>query len=244
MKRILFFIGLLLSISNLSAQKKVSLTEASKGIDEVYVHAKFADNIEIKQWNQKEVAIEATVNINNNEHNDFFSLKADKMGSTYTVKSEYGDFFKKYGNWTYRKSKCKEAEENDEPCNCNTEMDINYVIYVPKNMNLSVKSISGDAMIESYVGELEIDFVSGNIDVKKHSNKMRLKTVSGDIDVTITSASFDAKTLSGGIYSDLDIDFGKGKNRSAGNRIRAKVKSGEANLYLSTVSGDIFLRKS
>ncbi len=111
-------------------------------------------------------------------------------------------------------------------------------------MSLSVKSISGNAMIESYVGNLEIDFVSGNIDVKKHSDKMRLKTVSGDIDVTISSASFDAKTLSGGIYSDLDIDFENNKRRSAGNRIRAKVNSGKADLYMSTVSGDIFLRKS
>lgn len=236
MKRILFFIGLLLSISSLSAQKKVTANNGTKGIDEVYVHAKFADDIQIKQWNKNEIAIEATVNINDNEHNDYFSLKTDNIGGTYTVKSDYGDFFKKHRNWG--------RGSDDDGCRCNNTMDIQYVIYVPKNMSLSVKSISGNAMIESYVGNLEIDFVSGNIDVKKHSDKMRLKTVSGDIDVTISSASFDAKTLSGGIYSDLDIDFENNKRRSAGNRIRAKVNSGKADLYMSTVSGDIFLRKS
>ena len=236
MKRLLFFIGLLLSISNLSAQKKVTVNDRSNGIDEVYVHAKFADDIQIKQWNKKEVAVEATVNINDNEHNDYFSLKVDNIGGTYTVKSDYGDFFKKHQNWSRR--------SDDDGCRCNNTMEIEYVIYVPKNMNLMVKSISGNAMIEDYVGELEIDFVSGNIDVKKHSNKMRLKTVSGDIDVTIKSASFDAKTLSGGIYSDLDIDFENNKRRSAGSQIRAKVNSGNADLYMSTVSGDIFLRKS
>jgi len=237
MKRIIFFIGLLLSFSSLSAQKKITVNDRGDGIDEVFVHAKFADDIEIKQWNKKEVAVEATVNINNNEHNDYFSFKASKIGSTYTVKSDYGDFFKKHGNW-------RSYSEDEGDCRCNTHMDIKYVIYVPKNMNLKVKSISGSAMIESYIGSLEIDFISGDIDVKKHSKNMRLKTISGDIDVFINSASFDAKTLSGGIYSDLDIDFENNKRRTTGSRIKAKVKSGDAELYMSTISGDIFLRKS
>lgn len=244
MKRMVFFIGLLLSISSLSAQKKVTVNDRGNGIDEVFVHVKFADNIEIKQWNKKEVAVEATVNINDNEHNDFFSFKADKIGSTYTVKSDYGDFFKKYGNWSYRSSKRKKNDDDDEPCRCNTEMDINYVIYVPKNMSLKVKSISGSAMIESYTGNLEIDFISGNIDVKKHSKKMHLKTISGDIDVYVSDATFEVKTLTGGIYSDLDIDFSKNKKQHGNQRIRATVKNGEADLYMSTISGDIFLRKS
>lgn len=236
MKRIIFFIGLLLSMSNLSAQKKVTVNDGTNGIDEVYVHAKFADDIQIKQWNKKEVAVEATVNINDNEDNDHFSLKVDNIGGTYTVKSDYGDLFKKRQNWS-RKS-------DDDGCRCNNTMEIEYVIYIPKNMSLSVKSISGNAMIESYVGDLEIDFVSGDIDVKKHSNKMRLKTVSGDIDVVITSATFDASTFTGGIYSDLDIDFERSKKRNSGNNIRAKVNGGKADLHMKTVSGDIFLRKS
>lgn len=236
MKRIIFFIGLLLSISSLSAQKKITVNDRGNGIDEVFVHAKFADNIEIKQWNKKEVAVEATVNINDNEDNDYFSLKASTIGSTYTVKSDYGDLFKKRQNWR--------TKSDDGDCYCGNRMDIEFVIYVPKNMNLKVKSISADAMIESYTGNLVVDFVSGNIDVKEHSKNMTLKTVSGDIDVTINSASFDAKTVTGGIYSDLDIDFENNKRKNYGNRIKAKIKSGEADLYLSTVSGDIFLRKS
>ena len=227
---------MLLSISTLSAQKKVTVTEGSRGIDEVFVHAKFADDIEIKQWNKKEITVEATVNLNDNEHNEYFSLEADQIGGTYTVKSDYGDFFKKYNRW--------KGKSNDDDCHCNYTMDIQYVIYVPKNMSLLVKSISGNAMIESYIGDLEIDFVSGDIDVKKHSDKMRLKTVSGDIDVVITSATFDASTFTGGIYSDLEIDFERSKKRNSGNDIRAKVNGGKADLHLKTVSGDIFLRKS
>ena len=112
MKRIFFFIGLLLTISNLSAQKKVTANERSAGIDDVYVHVKFADNIEIKQWNKKEISVEAIVNINDNEHNDYFKLETDKIGSTFTVKSDYGDFFKKHGNRNYYRSN----DDDDEVC--------------------------------------------------------------------------------------------------------------------------------
>lgn len=239
MKRIFFFIGLLLTFSSLYAQKKVTATKSSSGIDDVFVHVKFADNIEIKQWNKKEISVEATVNINDNEHNDFFSLETDKIGSTFTVKSDYGNFFKKHGNRSYSRS-----NDDDHGCRCNNDLDINYVIYVPKNMSLEVKSISGSAQIDSYVGTLDIDFISGDIDVKKHSKNMHLKTISGDIDVYVSDAYFEAKTLTGGIYSDLDIDFEQSKRKNSHQKITATIKNGEATLKLSTISGDIFLRKS
>jgi hypothetical protein len=241
MKRILFFIGLLLTFSNLSAQKKVTANDSSSGINDVYVHVKFADNIEIKQWNKAEISVEATVNINNNEHNEYFSLKTDKIGSTFTVKSDYGDFFKEYGNRNYYRSN---DDDDKDDCRCSNDLDINYVIYVPKNMSLEVKSISGSTQIDSYVGALQLDLISGDIDVKKHSKNMRLKTISGDIDVYVSDAYFEAKTLSGGIYSDLDIDFSQNKKRNNSRKITATIKNGEATLKLSTISGDIFLRKS
>ncbi len=240
MIRTFLLIGLLLSTIGLSAQKKITENASSNGIDDVFVHVKFADNIEIKQWNKKEVAVEATVNINDNEHNDYFSFKADQIGSTYTVKSDYGDFFKKHGNRTYYSN----TDKDDDACNCNNKLDITYVIYVPKNMSLKVKSISGNAQVDSYTGDLHLDLISGDIDVKKHSKNMRLKTISGDIDVYVSDAYFEAKTLTGGIYSDLDIDFSQSKKRNHSNKITATIKNGNATLKLSTISGDIFLRKS
>ena len=236
--------ALLLTFSNLSGQKKVTATERSSGIDDVFVHVKFADNIEIKQWSKSEISVEATVNINDNEHNDYFSLETDKIGSTFKVKSDYGDFFKKYGNRNYYSRHNDDDDDNDNHCRCNNELDITYVIYVPKNMDLKVKSISGSAQIESYAGYLDLDLISGDIDVKQHSKNMRLKTISGDIDVYVSDAYFEAKTLSGGIYSDLDIDFSQNKKRNSSRKITATINKGTATLKLSTISGDIFLRKS
>jgi hypothetical protein len=243
MKRIIFFIGLLLTFSNLTAQKNVTETKNSSGIDDVFVHLKFANNIVIKQWNKNEISVQATVNIDDNEHNDYFTFKADKIGSTYSVKSDYGDYFKKFRSYSYSYN----SNEKNEDCNCRNEHSniVNYVIYVPKKMSLKVKSISGSVLADSYSGTLDLDLISGNIDIKKHSQNMRLKTISGDIDLFVSDATLDARTLSGGIYSDLDIDFSKNKKRNNGHqKIRTKIKNGSASLELSTISGDIFLRKS
>lgn len=241
MKKIIFFLGLLVSFSNLTAQKKVTETQRSSGVDQVFVHVKFADNIEVKNWNKNEISVQASVNMNDNKHNDYFKLQGERDGGTYRIKSDYGTFFKDHG-CNYYSSKNRGKKKYDD--NCKTEMDINYVIYVPRNMSLKVKSISGGVVADSYIGNLNLDLISGDIDIKKHSKNMKLKTISGDIDIYVSDATFEAKTLSGGIYSDLKIDFDKKNKYSGSRRIKATIKNGDATLKLSTISGDIFLRKS
>ena len=245
MKSLFLFIGLLLSFNNLTAQKKVTENTTSKGIKDVYVNLKFANNIIIKNWNKNEISVEATVNLDDNEHNNYFSLKADKIGGTYKVTSDYGDYFKKYRS--YYTSDCDDEDGKKKNINYKESHSniVNYVIYVPENMQLKVKSISGSVLADSYNGFLELDLISGNIDIKKHSAKMRLKTISGDIDLFITDATFEAKTLTGGIYSDLDIDFDQKRKKNHGHqKVKATINKGTASLELSTISGDIFLRKS
>ena len=248
MKRILLFIGLLLTFSNLSAQKIVTETASSKNIDDVLVHVKFANNIVVKNWSKNEISVEATVNIDDNEHNDYFNFKTKNVGGYYTVTSDYGDYFKKYRSYYSHKHSHNNDENEDKTddndCHSHRHNNIvNYVIYVPNNMNLKVKSISGSLEAESYVGVLQTDLISGNITVKKHSKDMYLKTISGDIDIYVSDATFTAKSLSGGIYSDLDIDFEKNKKKGYGSKIRAKIDNGTASLNLNTISGDIYLRK-
>ena len=250
MKRILYFIGLLLTFSNLSAQKIVTETTSSKNINDVLVHLKFANNIVVKNWSKNEISVEATVNIDDNEHNDYFNFKTKNVGGYYTVTSDYGDYFKKYRSYYSHKHSHNDDENEDktDDNDCHSHRHrhnniVNYVIYVPNNMNLKVKSISGSLEAESYVGVLQTDLISGNITVKKHSKDMYLKTISGDIDIYVSDATFTAKSLSGGIYSDLDIDFEKNKKKGYGSKIRAKIDNGTASLNLNTISGDIYLRK-
>lgn len=244
MKSLLLFIGLLLSFNNLTAQKKVTENTTSNGINDVYVNLKFANTTIIKNWNKNEISVEATVNLDDNEHNDYFSLKADKIGGTYKVTSEYGDYFKKYRS--YYTSDCDDEDGKKKNINYKESHSniVNYVIYVPKNMELKIKSISGDIEAETYIGILKLDLISGNITIKKHSKDMHLKTISGDIDIYVYDAKLEAKTLTGGVYSDLDINFDKNKKQGYGSKIVATINKGTASLKLNTISGDIYLRKN
>lgn len=248
MKRFLLFIGLLCTFNNLSAQKKVTENTKANNIEDVMVHVKFANNIVVKNWSKNEISVEATVNIDDNEHNDYFSFKTKNVGGYYTVTSDYGEYFKKYRSYYSHKHSHNDDEtkdkKDDNDCHNHRHSNIvNYVIYVPKNMNLKIKSISGSMEAESYVGVLQTDLISGNITIKKHSKDMYLKTISGDIDIYVSDATFTAKSLSGGIYSDLDIDFDKNKKKGYGSKIHAKINNGTASLNLNTISGDIYLRK-
>lgn len=243
MKSLILFIGLLLSFNNLNAQKKVTENTSSKGIEDVSVHLKFANNIIIKNWNKDEIYVEATVNLDDNEHNDYFYLKTDKIGRTYKVTSEYGDYFKKYRSYYTTNS----DDKNGENININYQESnshiVNYVIYVPENMQLKIKSISGNVVAETYNGVLKLDLISGNITVKKHSKDMHLKTISGDIDIYVADAKLEAKTLIGAVYSDLEIDFKKNRKTGFGSKIVTTIDKGTASLKLDTISGDIYLRK-
>lgn len=248
MKRHLLFIGLLLTFNNLAAQKKITENTKANNIEDVYVHVKFANNIIVKNWNKNEIAVEATVNLDDNKHNDYFSLKADKIGGTYTIKSDYGEYFKKYRSYySYKKhshDKDDDTKKDDDDCHKHSHNNIvNYVIYVPKNITLKVKSISGSVETENYKGILKLDLISGNITVKKHSKDMHLKTISGDIDIYVADAKLEAKTLTGGVYSDLDINFNKNKRKGFGSKIVTTINKGTAYLKLNTISGDIYLRK-
>ncbi|MEE9408146.1 MAG: DUF4097 family beta strand repeat-containing protein [Polaribacter sp.] len=242
MKSLFLFIGLLLSFNNLTAQKKVTKNTDSKNIEDVYIHLKFAQNIIVKNWNKSEISVEATVNLNDNKENEQFSLKSDKINGTYKITSDYGDLFKKHKNnvtITHNGEGCNSYNN----CSNHNNVVVNYVVYVPKNMELKIKSISGNVEAERYVGQLNLDLISGNITIKKHSKDMRLKTISGDIDIYVTDAKFEAKTLTGSLYSDLDIDFDKKRKSGYGSRIKATINKGTAYLKLNTISGDIFLRK-
>lgn len=243
MKRLIFFIGLLLSFSSLYAQKKVTENTSTSNIEKVFVNLKFAENITLKNWNKNEISVEALVNINDNKDNEVFSLKADKNNNEYKVSSDYGNFFKKHQKNITITHNGKDCDSFNY-CNQHNKIKINYTIYVPKSIPLKVKSISGDVDALSYNGKLTLDLISGNVTIKKHSKDMNLKTISGDIDLVVSDAKFKAETLTGTVYSDLDIEFDKNKRNHVVSKIYGTVKNGVASLELKTISGDIYLRKN
>ncbi len=227
MKKIINLICILLVTITVNAQRNVEKSVKVSKKQELYVHFKFANNIEVKQWNQNRIEVRATVNLNNGEGNTHFSLKTSENGNQVKVYSDFGNYFKRKRNW-----------------NQHNTTEINYVVYVPKHANLTVKSISGSLEAASYSGDLTTDLISGDITIKRYIGEMHLKTVSGDVDVAVSKAKINAKTVTGTIYSDLKIDKSYKENKSYSSKIRGTVNNGNVVLKMITVSGNIYMRKA
>ena len=227
MKKAIILAFTLLVTLTLNAQRKVEKTVPVSTNQELFVHFKFAKNIVVKQWNKKSSEVKASVNLNNGEGDKYFSLKTSKSNNQVKIHSDFGNYFKSKRNWDR-----------------NNKTEINYIVYVPKNATLKIKSISGSLEIDSFNGSLTTDLISGNITIKKYNGKMQLKTVSGDVDVTINRAKINAKTVTGTIYSDLNIDKTYSQNKSYSSKIRGTVNNGSVELKMTTVSGNIYMRKT
>jgi len=227
MKKIINLAIILLVSITVNAQRNVEKSVNISKNQSLYVHFKFASNIEVKQWNQHKIEVKATVNLNNGEGDKHFSLKTSKTGNQVKIYSDFGNYFKRKRSW-----------------NQHNTTKINYVVYVPKNSSLTVKSISGSLEAASYTGDLTTDLISGNITIQKYRGEMHLKTVSGDVDVAISKAKINAKTVTGTIYSDLKIEKSYNEHRSYSSKIRGTVNNGTEALHMATVSGNIYLRKT
>lgn len=224
MKQILSIVLVLFYSFTIQAQKTVKENFKPAASQSITLHLKFAEEIKLLQWDKNEIGITATVEIDKGEGNDAYSLKTSSNGNSFEVKDDYGNYFET------RKNK-------------NTSIEINYVIYVPQNASLTIKSISGNLVAESYQGKLKTDLVSGNVDIKKYQGSLDLKTVSGNLDIVINKAEVDAKTVTGTIYSNIDISSEDKLNRGVGSHIKGLVNNGKELLRLETVSGNIYMRK-
>lgn len=215
----------------LQAQREVETKENLASGEELYLNFKFAQDIKIVHGESNQVIVKASVNIDEGEGDAFFNIKTDKSSGQLKLYSDFGDYFK--NNW-------KDKSRN----NCNRTTEINYVVYVPKNSNLKIKSISGSVSTDNFQGTLITDLIAGDVTIKKYEGVLRLKTISGVLDVTVASAKLSAKSLTGTIYSDIDIKSeGLQNKHSAHNRVNITINNGNQSVSMETISGNIYIRK-
>lgn len=235
MKNIFLAIAFVAIASNSFAQKVIEKTLPLDVNQAVFIEAKFGTNIKVNTWNKKEVSIKAIVDINDGEYNDYYNLEVESLGSSLIIKEDYGKLFD---------SIQKKRKADGKQHSYNTNINVDYVIYIPKNTNLKLKSISASAVIDTYDGDLDIDFISGGVDIKKHTGNLAIKSISGDIDLYLKDVNLSAETFSGTIFSDEAFSFDADKRRAFGQKVRGTIASGNQKVSLNTHSGNIFLRKS
>jgi len=214
------FILLTIQASFLFAQpKKVTASVEVSGQEKLELDFAFADQITFTTWEKKEVLVEVSVEINEGEDNDIFSLSSRKGSTTISIEMDE-DMWKKL-------SKRDDSKWN----NCNYTHTINYKVFLPKGLEVHASTITGDYEFQ-YQG-LE----------------MHLETISGAIDVTIMESDgmdFKAETITGEIFSDLEIAFPEGKKglrQVVGQDIWGRIGSGGIQSHFESISGNIYLRK-
>ncbi len=215
MKRFILTTAIILGAVTLASSQKIIDKQIEVDAKRTEMKLSFADNIKIEVWNNNYIGFHATANIDDNKYNDFYNLNInEKSGIIEIVEDVDFDGIKK-----------KTGEKN--LCNFNTE--INYTIKVPKNLNFSVNTISGEVELIGCEGEMAVNSVSGFID---YSIPEKLQ------------AKIDLSTVTGDVYSNVKFDNADSREISwVGTKRELTLNGGNKDVELKTVSGDIFLRK-
>jgi hypothetical protein len=230
MKTIYYITLVLLCLSQTTfAQRIVEKNIEVKEDTDITLNFDFADEIHVSGWDKNTVSVKVTVNINNNQHNDNFSLEIDDHKWFIEISSHIENMDNlHYENITIRKEESSDYIVRDGK---KLEVDLNYEVKIPREADLEISTISGDIILAHLNGELNIETVSGFIDLTLAENH---------------NADLDMSTVTGGMYTNLELpEMKKNDMHHFGNRdLSTKLNGGGTDIELESVSGDIFLRKS
>jgi lia operon protein LiaG len=146
-----------------------------------------------------------------------------------------------------------------------------YKVRVPESLSLKVKSgcerrsavtienmknevevnVCQGIKIRNSTGPLVLSNISGEIDVVFNEiNKdkpISIASISGEVDVTLpakTPVDLQMTTMNGTMYSDFDFAADdKDMKRVGGGKVSTRLNGGGLDLKLTTISGNIYLRK-
>jgi len=225
MKKYIIGIAIVLMVFTLNAQRVVEKQIAVKSTSSIDLKLDFADSIKIKQSKDNTVKIKAIISINDNLNNDKYELITDEGSDLLRVSAKIHDMKsiripcnnRKGSNYNYHDGEC-------------LTIDISYEIEIPTIANLKLETISGNIIIDNALSSMSINSISGFIDMGLSSN---------------ANSDLKIETVTGGVYTNHDFKKKDDHFDSSpgGTDARFTIGSGEMSMKLTTISGDIFLRK-
>lgn len=218
MKALLLTLCSIVTIYGWAQPTTVSESVTLTGQERLDLEFTFADAITFQTWDKKEVLVEVSVEINDGEDNDIFTLSSKKTGSTIYIEMDK-EMWKKI------------EKDNRNWKNCSYSTTLNYAVYLPKGLTVEANTISGDYEFEYFDQPMRLKTISGAIDI----------TVPKSLGM-----DFMAKTISGEVYSDIDISYPEGKDglrQIVGQDFKGRIHNGGELSNLETISGNIYLRK-
>lgn len=193
---------------------------------------KFGKNITINSWDKKEVAFKATIEINQGKLNKALELDFDEQNNMLTIAADFNKQLLKTG----RAEDCSDSDNHTLSWSNDSEQvrvcsNINYELFVPTNIDLTVETISGDIKLVNLAGPIHAKSISGFVDLSWPSNR---------------PARFNLKTISGEAFTNIEeLSFSNKKKNIplVGYKIEAAINGGGPTVSLESISGNIYLRK-
>jgi hypothetical protein len=239
-KLVLCLLCLAVPASLLYAQKIIEKTLPYSANQKIELELKIAENIRITTWDKNEFYIKASVEINGGKLNDALLVKFDSNKDHILVTADFDKEMLKKGE----PGDCPEDGNHYSYGNDNTTVtkdgkvirrgnyvcsNINYEVFIPKQANLRVESISADIDIKGTVGPVYAKTISGFVDMNWPEAK---------------GANVLMKSISGEVYSDLNIDFrNKQKHPIVGYSLEGTLNGGGTEVHLETISNNVYLRR-
>ncbi len=140
-------------------------------------------------------------------------------------------------------------------------VSVNYVLSVPRRVDLEVRSVNGGVGITDIEGRIKAKTTNGGIGISGGSGSVSARTTNGGIRVELKEVNQDepmsftttnggikayfphdikanilARTTNGGIHTDLPLEV---KGRFSSRNIRGKLNGGGALIELHTTNGGI-----
>jgi len=111
------------------------------------------------------------------------------------------------------------------------------------NGSITIKDVTGPITANSLNGEVDVLFTKVSQD-----SPITISTINGELDVTLpknTPADLSLKVTNGEIYSnfELSVPSKNGLKAISTQRIKGSINSGGVKIQLSSVNGNIYLRK-
>jgi hypothetical protein len=233
MKKIHLILSLVLFTSIAFGQTMVEKTAKVNSQKTVVLDFDFADQITIKGWDNDEVLVKASVNINENINNDSFKLEVKEMSSTLSFISEIEDMKKISKNRVTVTTSKDGKRRTTYSDGWHIDMDIYFEVFLPKNIEIDLRTISGDIILTNVGGVMNLETISGFIDVQINKN---------------AKATVKTSSISGGVYTDHEIQFKRIlKNEKyhliSGRSPHFNLNGGGRSIRLETISGNIYIRK-
>jgi hypothetical protein len=214
MKKLILLLIIVVAQTTIAQSQKVIQKNVEAKGKTVEMKFDFADTIFIEAWNKNTLALEVSVNIDENLYNDEYTLNVNEKPGSVSLEEKVD--FK-----AIQKRKGKE--------NCNINSHIIYTLKVPADLAFNLKTISGQVEIKGTTGKIDVNSISGFIDYAAPA---------------ACKAKINLSTISGNVYSNLKFDKQNDREMKwVGSEYNLTLNGGGPEMALKTISGDIFLRK-